>query len=128
MASVFGGFFQEAVAGTSVGIAVTSLSGTSNGTWEYMLVGDTTWTSFGTVSTAKALLLAANDLFRFVPKSNFLDTATLTAYAWDGRASSGSAGGTVNLAAKGASGGSTAFSGTTLVATCLVNTAPVLGS
>ena len=51
--------------------------------------------------------------------ANVLGTARLTAYAWNGTGS-----GTPNLTLHGKTGGTMAFSATTLTATCLVDTAP----
>ncbi len=122
VASVFGGYFAEPTA--ALGIAVSGVTGIANGTWQYSLDGGTTWTSLNSVTASKAILLTATDLLRFLPKSNFKGTATLTAYAW--AATSGLDGTPVNLALKGKTGGTTAYSPTTLVATCLVNNAPTL--
>lgn len=59
-----------------------------------MINGSATWTPFPAVSSTSALLLAASDLIRFVPKSGFVGTAALSALTWDG--SSGTHGATVN--------------------------------
>ncbi len=79
------------------------------------------WKNLPSVSAAQALLLSANDKPRFVPKAGFLGTVSLTAYAWDGNTANGSHGST-------ARGHGSDFSGTTLTATCLVNTPPALAS
>ena len=123
VASAFSNYFTD-LDGNPPGIAVTALSGTTNGTWQYSLDG-VNWINMPTtganaVSLRSALLLSANDYLRFVPKSGFLGTATFTAFAWDG--TTGSAGQSANLA----TAGQTAFSSTSLIATVLVNTAPTL--
>ncbi|HKI34658.1 MAG TPA: RHS repeat-associated core domain-containing protein, partial [Gemmataceae bacterium] len=123
--SVFGASFTDIDPNTTPGIAVTSLTGTNRGSWQYSTDG-TTWIPFGSVSASAAQLLSGNDLIRFVPNAGFAGTVTLLAYAWDG--SSGSDGGTANLAFSGATGGGTAFSTTLLTATLAVNTAPTLAS
>ena len=124
VASVFGSFFQDIDPSKSVGVAVVGLTGTANGTWQFSTNGGSSWTSFSTVSSVAAVLLSTNDMIRFVPKtSTFAGVVTLTALAWDG---TGSDGGTVNLSAAGSTGGATPFGATTLVASCTVNTAPVL--
>ena len=123
VASLFGAAFSDAP-GVIVGIAVTATTGTF-GTWQYSTNGGTSWVAFPTVSTSAALLLAGTDLIRFLPTSADSGLATLAASAWDG--SSGTVGGTANLSGKNATGGTTAFSATSLTATCLVNTAPLLG-
>ena len=74
------------------------------------------WTNFPTVSATSALLLSANDMIRYVPKSTFVGAVTLKALAWDG-----SVGDPVTL-------GSSAFSTTTLTATASVNRAPTLAN
>jgi Domain of unknown function (DUF4347)/Calx-beta domain/RTX calcium-binding nonapeptide repeat (4 copies) len=43
----------------SQGIAVTGLTQSSNGTWQYSLNGGTTWTNFGTVSDTSATVLSS---------------------------------------------------------------------
>jgi hypothetical protein len=98
---VFGPFFQEP--GTPVGIAISAVSGSASGTWQYSHDG-INWLPVLPVSVRTPLKLAASDYLRFVPKPNFLGSVTLTAYAWDG----------------------TTLSATPLVATCLVNTSPSL--
>lgn len=114
VAAIFGTFFADP--GTIVGIAVTGLTGTTNGMWQYF--DGTNWNGFKTPSVGKAVLLTAGAKIRFVPKSGFVGTATLTAYAWDGTSSN------TNLI--GHLGGSGAFSAKPLTATCLVNTSPTL--
>ncbi len=116
VAAVFSPYFADP--GVTVGIAVTALSSTKNGTWEYQRAGNTFWTPITSVSLHKALLLSANDRIRFVPKTGFTGTAAVTAYAWDGTSTS------TNLAGK--LGGTNAFSAAPLTAVCLVNTAPTL--
>ncbi len=119
--AIFGACFQDGANTANPGTAVTALTGTSNGTWQYSADGSH-WTAIGNVSEGKALLLSASYRVRFVPRAGFLGAATLTAYAWDG--SVGQAGATFNL--NGKTGGAGAFSATPLTAACLVNTAPVL--
>ncbi len=117
VASVFGSSFQD-TPGIPVGIAITGLSGTASGTWQYQLEGSSTWNSIGTVSASQALLLSAEDLIRFVPgNATFLGTVSLTAHAWDG--STGAHGSKARVQGSD-------FSSTTLTAVCLVNTAPTL--
>ena len=57
-----------------------------NGTWQYSLDGGKSYFSAGKVTQANALLLRADDpktLLRFVPRSEFFGTASLTFRAWD---------------------------------------------
>ena len=120
VAAVFGAAFLDA-AGIAPGIAITTLSGTSNGTWQYSTTGGATWTNVPTVSMTNALLLAASAKLRFVPNDSFSGVVTLSAYAWDG------SGNSTNLTASGL-GGSSPFSATPLVANCIVNSAPALSA
>jgi hypothetical protein len=124
VADVFGPFYNVDVSGATPGIAVTALTGSTNGVWQYSVDSGAQWVPVGKVSTKAALLLMGSDRIRFLPNAGFAGTVSMQAYAWDG--TSGSATGTANLAGKGNTGGSTAFSTTPLTATCLVNTAPVL--
>jgi hypothetical protein len=83
--------------GDMLGIAVTAADD-ANGTWEYFLTGTpgAVWTPISGVGAATALLLAPNDLVRFVPSDGFVGTATLSYAAWD-PGSGGTAGGTADL-------------------------------
>ncbi|MEG4021326.1 esterase-like activity of phytase family protein, partial [Microcoleus sp. S13C4] len=66
------------------GIAVTATDNT-NGSWEYSTDSGSTWTAFGTPSTAAARLLAGNNAsIRFVPNADYNGTANITYQAWDG--------------------------------------------
>jgi hypothetical protein len=122
VATTFGPLFTGG-SGT-VGIAVTGVTGSGSGTWQYSRDGQT-WLPFGSVSPGSARLLSGNDLIRFVPHSSFTGMVTLTTRAWDG-AGSGTDGGTANLAAVSATGGNTHFGGNLLIASLTVNHAPVL--
>jgi hypothetical protein len=115
--SIFGSYFEDTSA--TVGIAVSGVSGTKNGQWQYSTDGGTHWTNLPSVSASQALLLSMTDLLRFKPKPAFLGTVSLTAYAWDGAGTGNSAGKTVHVHGND-------FSSTTLTATCLVNSAPTL--
>ena len=111
VAAIFGGYFHDDNPAVSVGVAVSSLTGTTSGTWQYSLNSGTNWTTFPAISATAALLLSANDLIRFVPKNNFAGTVSLSASGWDG--SVGTPGTLVNPAKLS----STAFSKTALAAT-----------
>jgi RHS repeat-associated protein len=124
VASIFGASFNDIDPGTTVGIAVTGLNGTANGTWQYSTDHGQTWQPFGLVSPLAALLLSGTDLIRFVPNAGFVGPVTLQAFAWDG--SSGIDGGVVSLLGNGKPGVSSAFGTTPLTATLVVNTAPTL--
>ncbi len=105
------------------GIALTGTTG--DGTWAYELSGSTTFTNVGTVTPGTALLLPATASLLYTSKGES-ETATITYCAWD--QTSGTPGGTSDLTATGATGGSTAFSPLTAAdtASLTVNDAPVL--
>ena len=110
----------------SRGIAITARSG--NGTWQYSTDG-TTWTSFGTVSTANALLINATTQVRYQPDGNNGETATFTYVAWDQTTGAASTNGSASYANTTSNGGSTAYSsqvGTASMVVTAVNDAPVL--
>src|SRR5262249_2503468 len=70
------------VDGNSVGIAVSGLTNTTHGTWQYSQDG-VSWQAIGTVSTMSALLLANTDFIRFVPNAGFNGSADISVRAWD---------------------------------------------
>ncbi len=125
VSTVFGPYFSDPSA-TTIGIAITGLSGTKSGTWKFSTDSGMTWTTMPAVSAKSALLLSGNDLIEFVPNASFTGTVTLTAHAWDGGGTGNSAGGTANLTLAHSTGGTSHFSATTLTATELVNNSPVL--
>jgi len=113
-------------AGAVEGMAIASANGT-NGAWEYSLDGGTSWTSFGAVSGTQSLLLAADNLVRFIPAENFTGTVDpgFIFRAWD--QSSGSAGDKAD--SDSVNGGTTAFSTgleSVSISVTAVNDAPVL--
>ncbi len=124
--SLFGGNFHDVDVGTTPGIAVTGLTGSSGGSWQYLPNGESIWQDIGSVSARAALLLSGLDEIRFVPNAGFTGTAGLQAYACDG--SSGSDGGLGNLVGPGATGGQSAFSTTALTASIRVGSASALAN
>jgi hypothetical protein len=112
------------------GIAVTSLSGTANGDWQYTLDGGITWYDFRSVSPTSARLLPSSGEFsrlRFVPNANYHGTLSVGFHAWD--QTQGYAGERFDISAADRRGGSTAFSEASETATLTVqsvNDAPVL--
>ena len=90
----------------AVGIAVSGVTGTANGTWEY-LHANGAWTPLPTIAAKAALLLAAQDMLAFVPRPGFAGVVTLEVHAWDG--TQGTAGTTFDLSKHGSTGGATAF-------------------
>jgi hypothetical protein len=94
------------------GAAITGLSGTQNGTWQFTLNGGNAWHTIGTVSNTQALVLPSKvnaARLRFVPKANFNGTVNVTYRAWD-RTDEAVAGTKVNLTLPGSTGGSGAYS------------------
>ncbi|MDX1928435.1 MAG: Ig-like domain-containing protein, partial [Pirellulaceae bacterium] len=116
-------------AGALRGIAITTVSGATNGTWQFTLNGGSTWASVGVVSRTSALLIPSNGTqskLRYLPNPNFSGNLQVTFKAWD--QSNGLAGSKLSVAA---SGGNTAFSLATETATLLVraiNDAPTLNA
>jgi len=108
-------------AGAVEGIAVIGADD-ANGTWQYSTNGGGSWTSFGAVSEASAVVLGdtANDRIRFVPDADFNGTALFTFRAWD--RTDGNISGTAGVDTS-SSGGSSPFSTATETAT--INVAAV---
>ncbi len=100
--------------GAVEGIAITSLT-SGNGSWQYSIDSGSTWNNVGTVSNASALLLRDIDRVRFVPDTLNGTTADFTFRAWD--QTSGTAGTQVTTAT---SGGTSAFSTATEIASITV--------
>jgi hypothetical protein len=115
--------------GQAAGIAVTGLTGTNSGTWEYEIAATNTFLPMKNVSASNALLLEGNDLILFVPKnsSSFIGMVSLLVHAWDGSTGSGghyTDGGTANLSKSTSSGGTTPFSSAILTGKLYFNDAP----
>jgi hypothetical protein len=98
--------------GTKVlrGIAVTGVTGTANGSWQFSASG--AWQNVVAASDSSALLLRSTDKLRFVPAANWNGQATVSYRAWD--LTTGTFGGRANASTNG---GSSAFSTATDVAT-----------
>ncbi|MGA2031650.1 MAG: peptidylprolyl isomerase [Thermoguttaceae bacterium] len=121
---------QNAVLG---GIALIGMTG--SGQWQYSLDGKS-YANITSLSASTALLLAHDATLRYTPSGTTASTASITYRAWD--ATTGTNGGTANLAASSAVGGSTAFSTATDTASLSVSAvtdnlvltagSPVLGS
>lgn len=104
------------------GIAITATTN-GTGTWQYSIDSGSSWTSVGTVSSTSALLLRSTDLLRFKPDTLNGTTGDVSFCAWD--QTTGTAG---NKATTASSGGTTAFSTATEVASITVssvNDAPI---
>ncbi|NLF30777.1 MAG: tandem-95 repeat protein, partial [Planctomycetes bacterium] len=114
-------------AGAVEGVAITAVDDT-NGTWQFSINGGASWSAFGPVSNATAVVLTAtaNDKIRFRPNNNFNGTAAITFRAWDTTAGGASGTPGVNTTVNG---GSTAFStaaATVQITVTGVNDAPTL--
>ncbi|MDH4152735.1 MAG: tandem-95 repeat protein, partial [Nitrospira sp.] len=108
------------------GLAVTAVSG--NGTFQYSTDG-VTWTNFGSVSNANALLLANGGRVRYVPDGNNGEIGSFTYRAWDRTTGAASANGSPSYADTGTGGGTTAYSsqtGTVQIWVNSVNDAPYM--
>jgi hypothetical protein len=93
------------------GIAVTALTGTENGNWQYTFDGGASWFDFRNISLTAARLLPSSGEFtriRFQPNSGFLGTVKITYRAWD--QTQGYETSPFNLSGDGKVGGSAAFS------------------
>lgn len=124
IATILAASFSDPDPGTPPGIAVTGLTGASNGRWEYSSTG-ATWTALTDISPAAAVLLRGGDLLRFVPAQDFNGSATVSYLAWD--QSAGVAGARVDVSGQSSRGGTTAYSvatGSASVTVTPVNDAP----
>lgn len=81
------------------GVAVTHLTGTADGTWQYSTDAGRTWQPMGAASDSAARLLRAADKVRFLPNPDFNGPATVGFHAWDG--TGGAPGSTADLTATG---------------------------
>lgn len=111
------------------GVAVTSVTGESDGAWQFSLNGGSTWNALGTPSAASARLLPANGQarLRFVPNADFQGDVAISYRAWD--QTQGAVGGTFDLSEAVSLGGTQAFSSMDAAATLSVlpmNDAPRL--
>lgn len=109
------------------GIAITGLTGSTSGSWQFSTTGGRSWKPIGNVSESIALLLRENDKLRFVPNKDFNGLASVTYHAWD--QTRGAAGGRADLTLPAATGASTPFSTaveTATIAITAANDAPVL--
>ena len=72
IASAGGDRITDADSGAVEGIAVTAVDD-ANGTWEYSTNGGSSWTAFGGVNDANAVVLTdtASDRIRFVPGTGY---------------------------------------------------------
>ena len=106
----------------TLGIAVVDVTNT-NGTYQYSTDGGASFTSFsGSEATDSAVLLAEDDLVRFIPNPNFNGSSTggLTFKAWD--QTSGNSGDTgIDTTVNSGEGSNNQFSSTTDIANITVN-------
>ena len=57
------------------GIAITSLTGTSAGSWQYKAASGNDWLPLGTIASNAALTLQTSDLLRFMPVTDYVGQA-----------------------------------------------------
>jgi hypothetical protein len=116
VSSLFAGTFSDATdspaADTLAGIAITShTADAAKGAWQYQVNATGAWTALGTGTPAAAITLKAADLLRFVPAANYNGAATpLSANLIESGGVVITSGGTINLSAVGATGGTTVYS------------------
>jgi hypothetical protein len=117
--------------GSLAGIAVTGISGSDGGVWQYSLNSGSTWNALGTPANSAARLLPAtgNARLRFVPNVDFSGDVTVQYHAWD--QTQGIAGGTFDLSDALTVGGTQAFSsaaGESTLSVFAINDAPRLNA
>ncbi|NIF30162.1 DUF4347 domain-containing protein [Pantoea sp. Tr-811] len=121
-----GASYSDADADAASGIAIIATAG--RGTWQYSTDG-TTWTSFGSVSTSSALLLASTSQVRYIPDGANGENVSFTYRAWDHTTGTAATNGSPNTGDTTANGGTTAYSTGTAQVTLIVtsvNDAPVI--
>jgi hypothetical protein len=71
--------------GNSIGIAISAVTETSHGSYQYSINNGTTWSSISAMLSHGALLLSASDFVRFVPAAGYngTDTGNISFSAWD---------------------------------------------
>ena len=110
--------------GDTLGIVVTATSGV--GGWQFS-TDNATWTAFGTLSDASALLLAESSYLRYVPDGSSVESATFTFRAWDQSSGTASSNGAPSHADATTTGGGSAFSsGSVNGSLAVLNSAPTL--
>ncbi|WP_067487315.1 DUF4347 domain-containing protein, partial [Dickeya sp. CSL RW240] len=121
--------YSDADSAAASGIAITSATG--RGGWQYSTDGGALWFNIGTVSGSSALLLGQTAQLRYVPDSDNGETATLGFRAWDQTSGTATTGASKGLADTSTSGGGSAFSANSALASLVVtgvNDVPTLGS
>lgn len=76
------GGITDGDAGALKGIAIIGANQNS-GIWQFSTDRGTSWTNFGSTSSAAALLLATDSKVRFVPNKDFSGPSGFTFLAWD---------------------------------------------
>ncbi|MGL4260630.1 MAG: hypothetical protein ACRCTX_03355, partial [Afipia sp.] len=107
--------------GALKGVAITGYT-SQNGHWEYSIDSGSSWSPFTTYSSGSGLLLASNDLVRFVPNGENGGADTLTYVAWD--QTSGTHGQSVNTMVPGHTAAFSEDSQTASLIVASVNDAP----
>jgi hypothetical protein len=109
VAALVGTSIQDTNTGTLQGIAVTGLTTTAGGSWQFSIDG-AHFQDFAATDSS-AVLLRSTDRLRYVPAAGSGGTATITYRAWD--QTTDRPGDTIDLSGGSAVGGTTAFSSAT---------------
>lgn len=126
IATLIGSQITDADVGAKFGIAITQLSGTAIGQWQYS-TNNRSWKTISTARPEAALLLRSTDYIRFLPSLNASGSAGFSFQAWD--QTRGSFGQFANVTLDQQSGGNGAFSaqvGQASIVITAVNDPPVL--
>ena len=111
------------------GVAIVSVDST-NGQWEYLVTGNTSWLSIPndtTVNTARLLRATSDNRIRFVPNLNYHGSTSVTFVAWD--ATDGLADGSTRVAtSRSEQDAFSSESRTLLLRVIEVNDAPILNA
>lgn len=83
VAGLLGNTVQDVGLGTRQGIAVTGLTTTAGGQWQFSIDRGATFVNFSAVSETAGRLLRATDLVRYVTVAGGNGTAAITYRAWD---------------------------------------------
>ncbi|MCC6573363.1 MAG: hypothetical protein IT462_06175 [Planctomycetes bacterium] len=108
ISTLVGSTISDIDAGAVEGVAIVNIAGATAGVWQYSTDAGASWNDFPAVSQSSALLLAEDDMVRYIAGAGFVGTATVSFHAWD--QTTGSSGGTADLSGASSTGGTTAFS------------------
>ncbi|MGM3174397.1 putative Ig domain-containing protein [Dickeya lacustris] len=121
--------YGDVDSGAQIGLAITSSVG--RGGWQYSTDSGANWFNLGSVSASSALLLNSSAQLRYVPDGANGETASLNFRAWDQTSGTATAGASRGLADTATTGGSSAFSTNSALASLAVtdvNDTPTLSN